>query len=356
MRFENLLFLIYKKKMRHRSYSYPLFQHDREDGEIVTAPMGGAGSATAIITPVVGFEPIVGGRGRLTKVKISQQQVMKKQSLYQSKKQIARQYQNMKKMHKLSPDHFLNPVYKDPSNNFFLMPYLENYRTLLYIFERKIALSAMQRLEISSMIFFTVKMMHENGYVHGDIKPENIMIWINPRNQSVSLKFIDLESIMTKNTVHWTGTPIYFPPEMLTRLIVSSKDEVCLLPGAKPFTWSDYKGYDLWSIGIIIYMFTYEEYDLPSFVQNTPQEAISYYRQLLISQATDLEPFEKANKRLSEGGFPLLLSFNPKDRCDGAAGDTGDDTDYGGDTDMLDDDTAYGGGGAAGGGGGGGGA
>ena len=97
---------------------------------------------------------------------------------------------------------------------------------------------------------FIVKMaqaldlIQEAGLVHSDIKPDNILIKLEPRNSKIqSLKIIDYGSSFQFKNMKVTGTtPEYLAPEVLKYLKGLTEGKV------EAQKWS----FDVWSLGIII--------------------------------------------------------------------------------------------------------
>ncbi len=79
-----------------------------------------------------------------------------------------------------------------------------------------------------------IKCMHDNGYVHLDIKPENITIYDVDSN--IKAKLIDFgvsqKIADIKGLIYFAGTPEYMSPEMINKNV------------------SDYKKCDIYSLGI----------------------------------------------------------------------------------------------------------
>jgi len=116
-----------------------------------------------------------------------------------------------------------------------------------------------QRLKILCSIFgkllFDLMLLHDNGFVHLDLKPENIFIKTNPDNVSLDEKYTvllgDAGSLTKIGDTPYVdgpiGTPIYKAWEVYDTYVTSVKND------------DDLKGADIYSIFIIIYKLL-EEY------------------------------------------------------------------------------------------------
>lgn len=243
--------------------------------------------------------------------------VMKK-SLHNNSQQIKKQYQILEKIktlqyRKQTMNHIApQSIYKDIHNQFFIMTYYKDYKTLHEYIQKKIYLSDKQRKLLILDLLITIDALHQNNIVHCDIKPENIMIGHN--KGYLQLKLIDFGLAKTHHTV-WEkslglGTFLFMPPEMLTAIDMNKKP--ISLP--HPHCFIDYIHYDLWATGLcVLYLLNYQN---PIFQNITSlQQLISYYKNRTISQPyiDQLDTF--INNYLIQIDQKLsnihLLSFSP---------------------------------------------
>jgi serine/threonine protein kinase len=94
-----------------------------------------------------------------------------------------------------------------------------------------------QRLGIGRQLIEGVRCLHEHGIVHGDLKPENVII--DPA--TLKIRFIDfgVSGPIQGSDYVLTGTPIYYPPE-------NQNDHYKRVSGIV------YRQYDLWVLGLVL--------------------------------------------------------------------------------------------------------
>ncbi|KAG2314219.1 hypothetical protein Bca52824_017341 [Brassica carinata] len=96
--------------------------------------------------------------------------------------------------------------------------------------------------DFTRMVLEGLVSIHRHGYVHCDIKPDNLLVFPSSRQDSYELKISDFGNTLKagevplfweKTDFPWVGTPIYMPPE-------SVRDGVAN------------KALDLWSVGCLV--------------------------------------------------------------------------------------------------------
>ena len=111
---------------------------------------------------------------------------------------------------------------------------------------------------IVSKIARCVAHLHDNNFIHGDLKPKNIM-----RGNEGGYVLIDLDAC-AKLPLQYAGSKIsssYIPPEMIYLNKITNKYDVRVSNNAPDVNISDYgyefvvatTAYDSWSLGIILY-------------------------------------------------------------------------------------------------------
>lgn len=140
------------------------------------------------------------------------------------------------------------------SGNFYVLVtnYLENVVTLRdYMNEFK----KLYFLDTSNVAFIMTKLLnqleilHRHNIIHGDIKPENIIVQFeesnieNPSQKKIrNIMFIDFGNSCNANMCQLGGTILYMAPELLPK--VGSKDF---------FFKQEFKKTDVWSLGVVFY-------------------------------------------------------------------------------------------------------
>lgn len=129
-------------------------------------------------------------------------------------------------------------------------------------------LTGKQVLVLFNSLAFSLRMLHEENVVHGDIKPDNVMVEQRSSDLYIS-KLIDFDEAYVVGEPpapeHIVGDPIYYSPELLRYI---KRDE--RLPNDALTTASD-----MFSLGLLIHRFLTGE--LPGFDRksvNYPAEAL----------------------------------------------------------------------------------
>lgn len=122
--------------------------------------------------------------------------------------------------------------------------------------------------ELFSQLVEALRMIHDNGFCHRDVKPENVIVCADG-----NLKLIDfglakgVESAKTRAI----GTPDYMAPELLTK---SDED------GNAIETRYDAKAVDVWASGVMLYImltgrYPFQDPNRPNNVKTTLQNVSS---------------------------------------------------------------------------------
>jgi serine/threonine protein kinase len=150
---------------------------------------------------------------------------------------IQREYEIMKKYHGKASHLFVKPY--SLGNYYYDMQLLKNYEGLDSLIKKK-SLTDSQKISITKQLLKGLEIFRQNKSAHGDLKPANIMVKIDPSDDSVQVKIIDLGSVCdTDPCKNDAGTLVYQPPNMIIQKGESTLSQV--------------QRYDLYAMGIILF-------------------------------------------------------------------------------------------------------
>lgn len=150
-------------------------------------------------------------------------------------------------------------------------------------------------ITVSVSILKLIKILHQNGIIHKDLKLENIMI---NYDTSTSIYLIDFglacinpklgipkHSTLTSRPDYWNemqGTPFYISPKLIElNTITYSKTQ-----NINSFDQS--KIYDIWSFGVILYYLIYRCFPFSGKTVNELFNQIKQHKQLTLE---DIKPY-----------------------------------------------------------------
>ena len=151
-------------------------------------------------------------------------------------------YKEIEIMNKINSENYVKIKETfDYNEAFYIVMDLFNYNLEEYVKLREKPFSINEIRETLIQINNTLKLMLKEKLTHRDLKPKNILIYLDKLNKNI-IKLSDYGSSKAiSKTMSIAGTPLTMAPEILN-------DENDLSKG------------DLWSIGIIIYYMYFKEY------------------------------------------------------------------------------------------------
>ncbi len=132
----------------------------------------------------------------------------------------------------------LNDFYEDADNYYLVSEYLSEYEPLKNTLHD---VSQIEQFEIIINLVDGLVKLHQLGFVHHDIKPDNILV----NSQGTQIKYIDFgmsesqDTILTNpKSLNIKGTPNFMSYEIVTR---------------QAKTLWDFQQADIWALGMTIY-------------------------------------------------------------------------------------------------------
>lgn len=116
-----------------------------------------------------------------------------------------------------------------------------------YLRDKNLTLSDAHLLRFSYWLFHNVNLIHKSGYIHRDIKVENIMV--DFERKKIFLLDFGLTVSRRKKKIYSAGTPYFLSPELcLNRRRSLSRSNVRFLDKS-----------DVWSSGIVLFLLAYKK-------------------------------------------------------------------------------------------------
>lgn len=141
-----------------------------------------------------------GGFGETTLIKDTStgKKYIRKESIRDNEQEMRHQYSilTVLKQKNICHKNFICPItkYRDMNNRYFIVfDYLDGYENLL---RGTLQMSQEDKIKIAKKILKQVELLHKNGVVHVDIKPDNIMV--NPHTKDV--RIIDFGTALIQKT------------------------------------------------------------------------------------------------------------------------------------------------------------
>jgi len=171
-------------------------------------------------------------------------------------------------------DYFVH--YKDSKPYFIIvMNYLENAITLRQYMNDNIHTEKEDILFFISRLVDQLNILHNHNIIHGDIKPENVIVQIK-NNSIINVMLIDFGLSCLKKCIPG-GTITYAAPEILPIIGTNSEIKRAESPQWRryvPVNKNDYKKTDVWSLGLVFYELIMRE--LPFAIENVAAPTLLY--------------------------------------------------------------------------------
>ncbi len=176
-------------------------------------------------------------------------------------------------------------VYKELPHHFILMEYINGEQLVSYTnnWEGDIPVDILHHL--TNGLINGLCEIHYNGFTHGDVKPENILV-----TEQGAIKYVDFGFSCNARNVDPThkskrGTLMYDPPEFFQEY---------------PFTNSLQKAqaHDVWSLGIVIY-------ELAHGLDKVPYDI----KAVQVQQEIAIAPYIPPNYTRDDGSINKFLIF-----------------------------------------------
>ena len=122
-----------------------------------------------------------------------------------------------------------------------------------------------------------ISVFHYCGFIHGDIKSNNILVFDHETIRLSDFSLVSLVDIKKKPTINF-GTPRYRPPEVWNKEV-----------------WD--KSFDIWGLGCVLYELLFGKLPFNFTSKTEPSSAITQLRRWI---STDLDCLLEKNKTISE--------------------------------------------------------
>lgn len=197
------------------------------------------------------------------------------------------------------------PIYDDKDGKYkyvIITNYLENTVTLKELIYNNMINN--KTFEFSDIIFLMSRLisqlqqMHENHLVHGDIKPDNIIVQ-NKNGKIKNVIYIDFGTTCSKLCLP-NGTLFYIAPE-LVQVLGNKEREDLLKRKVKnpldhiPISIKEYMKTDVFSLGIVFYEMLNNRYPYPNKRDYIIQEMSKYDKESQLKKITNTNNYNNNN-------------------------------------------------------------